>query len=149
MTPTLQEQAATFAVEIMETLARALPYGDLGIDLVADPHNGRFALSCNDPKGIELQVSAKTVMRLEIDFILSHDRSDRWLKVEQSVFALLPEGSGTPFFRYDFIADATQVPSAHINVHAHRDDFIAALIGSGKRLFAIKGVVEGRRLVRG
>lgn len=136
MTTELRHQAEQFAYEIMETLAGVFPQGDLGLDLTVDSSGVFFSLSCNDPKGIELQVGGKTVMRFEIDFLLTADRSGEWLKVKESTFALAPEGSGTPFFRYDFLAEAHRAPSAHINVHAHRDDFIAALIGSGKGGFA-------------
>lgn len=135
----------------METLAGVIPRGDLGMELQGDHRQERFTLTCNDPKGIALQVDGETVMRLEIDFLFAPDREGKWLKVMKSTFAVVPEGSGTPYFRYDFLSDAKNVPSAHINIHAHRDDLIAALVGTGKSSAAKsrrKGFVNSGQLPR-
>ena len=151
MSRSIREQAETFAVEIMETLAGVIPRGNLGLDLVGDDEQGPFFLTCADPKGIELQVSEKTVMRLEIEFSLASDRSGKWLKVRGSKFAVVPEGKGTPFFRYDFDSEARSVPEAHINIHAHRDDLIAVLVGGGRGTVAKarrRGFVDRGRLPR-
>lgn len=132
MTQSLKQQAWDFAIEIMQTLAGVLPRGDLGIELTTDETNTNFVLTCNDPKGVELQIDNQTVMRLEIDYKLSGDRTGQWLKVITSTIAVVPENKGVPFFRYDFIDDARNIPVAHFNVHAERDDFIQALVSKGK-----------------
>ena len=131
MTPHLRVQAEDFALELMETLAGTLPYGNLGFELLEVGND--FALTTADQNGIELQVDQKTVMRLEVQYTLSADSRGERLKVLTSTFALRPEERGTPFFRYDYISNPKSVPSAHINVHAHRDDMIAALLGSGRQ----------------
>jgi len=138
MTPTLREQAESFALELMEMFAEVIPQGDLGVSITE--LEGNFVLTSNDPKGYELQVENVTVMRLEVQYKLIGDRDGRWLKVESSTFAVRPEESGTPYFRYDYLASARDVPEAHINVHAHRDDMIVALVGGGKGATA-----KGRR----
>lgn len=115
----------------METLACVIPAGDLGIAL-DELKTEVISLTTNDPKGIELQVDQQTRMRLEIDMRLTPDSRGQWLKVSQSTYAIVPEGKGTPFFRYDYVSQATSVPQAHINIHAHRDDLIVALLANGK-----------------
>lgn len=132
MTTSLPSQAREFAIEIMQTLSQVLPTGDLGIDLTMDEGAELFTLTTNDPRGIELQVDQVTVMRLEIDYTLTGDRSGTWLKVKESTIALVPSDKGVSFFRYDYLDGAHSTPEAHFNIHAHRDEFIQALVSTGK-----------------
>lgn len=141
MALSIAEQAEQFALDIMETLAGVLPAGNLGVNLVEDGDNpGVYILTTSEERGIELQVSGSTRMRFEIDMKLSVDSSGKWLKVIKSSYVVVPEGDGTPYFHYDYLVDASQVPAAHINVHAHRDDLIAALVLGGR-----SGAAKNRR----
>ncbi|KAB1647103.1 hypothetical protein F8O06_00520 [Pseudoclavibacter sp. CFCC 14310] len=125
----LWQQAADFALELMETLAGVLPTGDLGLELTAEVNNATYQLTTADPHGIELRVDDKPAFRFEIDYRLVTNTRGDWLKVQRSSFAVVPDGTGAPFFRYDFDVDARSVPRAHLNVHGHRDDMIEALLG--------------------
>ncbi|MGO1544492.1 MAG: hypothetical protein ACTHXA_09155 [Gulosibacter sp.] len=131
MSSTFEDQAESFALEVMGTLAAVLAVGNVRMDLT-ESAPGVISMTTNDPNGIELQVDQKTRMRLEIDLQLIPDSRGRWLKVLRSSYAVVPEGAGNPFFRYDYLSDPHGIPGAHINVHAHRDDLIAALIPRGK-----------------
>lgn len=125
---------AEFATGLAATLRGVLerPESELELELNVTAnegeHGSRFVVE-TPGLGIPLQVDRMVVLRLELDYALTLDSRDEWLKVESSTFAVRPEGNGEPFFRYDYQSQPRSIPSAHINIHAHRDDLIAALIG--------------------
>lgn len=131
----LREQAAAFAVDLMETLAGVLPRGDLGFELIGDPDGHSYELTTAEPRGIVLEVDEQPAFRFEISYRLAANTQGNWLKVVKSAFSLVPEGRGAPFFRYDYNVDARDTPQAHLNVHGHRDDMIEALLGGKSRVF--------------
>lgn len=131
----------------METLAGVLPRGDLGLELTADTDNTAYQLTASDEHGIELQVDERPAFRFEVEYRLIANTRGDWLKVQRSSFAVVPDGKGAPFFRYDYDTDAHHVPRAHLNVHGHRDDMIEALLGGKSTAFKArrqKYLKEGR-----
>lgn len=55
-----------------------------------------------------------------------------YLAVKKASFRVDPADKGAPLFRYEFV-DGMQptIPSAHLHVHAHRDEFLFALFRAG------------------
>ncbi|CAG7843948.1 hypothetical protein USB125703_00166 [Pseudoclavibacter triregionum] len=150
MPDSFEEQATQFADEVGDTLAQVLPGCVDPLELQVTGAAAGF-ITTTDEDGIRLTVAGKPVLRLSIGYKLTVDASQQWLKVLSSNFSVVPDGKGTPFFRYDFDAEARRVPAAHLNIHAHRDDLIAALVGSGKSLAAKnrrRGFVSDGKLPR-
>lgn len=124
----ISAQAEAFAGNLMGMLAEVLPSGDLGFNLTSNADGSLFTLATDDPRGLALEIEAETVLRLEVGFRLAKSSRSEWMRVTWSRFSVVPEGSGAPFFRYDYDTALTGVPRAHLNVHGHRDDLIQALL---------------------
>lgn len=131
MTDSFEAQATRFADEIGEMLETVLP-GCVAPLVLEVTGAAAGVITTADEAGLPLRVAGKPVLRLSVGYELAVGASQRWLKVLSSNFSVVPDGKGTPFFRYDFDDEARRVPAAHLNIHAHRDDLIAALVGSGK-----------------
>ena len=74
-------------------------------------------------------------LTLTVNFKCCSDGDGRWLAVEHSKFAVYPgpKASGEPLFRYDYEREiASDLPSAHLQVHAHRDAMAYVMSGAGK-----------------
>jgi len=131
-----EQQANRFALDLMETLAGVLPRGDLGIDVAVSGGRGPLlaVVRQSDPDGISLDVEGEEHLRLILDLKCVWNSTQRYLGVRDSTFELRLRGTTEPLLRYDYLRDSGEgVPSAHINVHAHRDEMVMALIGSGRR----------------
>lgn len=131
-----EQQTNRFALELMETLAGVLPRGDLGFDVAISQSHGSLlaVIRQSDPDGISLDVEGQPHLRLIVDLKCVWNSTAQYLGVRDSTFELRLRGTTEPLLRYDYLRDAgVGIPAAHINVHAHRDEMVMALIGSGPR----------------
>lgn len=98
----------------------------------------RFAQGDGEPAILSLKSRGKTVIGVKPEFRCSWDSSGSFLAVEQSSFAVYPFAKvGTdPLLRLEYVRNqAARLPSSHLHVHAHRDEF-THLLGFAAKLDA-------------
>ena len=71
------------------------------------------------------------LLLLKATFECCLDGDQKYMAVEKSKIEVLPTNSRQPIFRYEYDRNATQVPTAHMHVHAHRDAFTYLMARSG------------------
>lgn len=83
--------------------------------------------------GLDLAVDGTPVLRLKASFSCTWDHRQAYLAVEQSRFEVLALADTEPLFRIDYLRSPEgSVPSAHLQVHAHRDAVSYAMTISGQ-----------------
>lgn len=130
----LQRKAAEFADELTTTVEAVLPLVDGRFTVLATSKAGRkrVALRQQQRGGFPLTVDGDPLLRLVVTFRLSWNGSLQYLAVEKSEFKIFAEGSATPLLRFDYLREpAPTVPSAHVNVHAHQDEVVYAMMRAG------------------
>lgn len=76
-------------------------------------------------KPIPLPIAGTPALELIVDFRCKWDHKGTYLAVHQASWAVRPIDVGEPLFRYEFAAGMTsRLPSAHLHVHGHRDEFV-------------------------
>lgn len=94
-------------------------------------------LSQDSSKPIKLFVAGEALplLGIELDLSCIIGEGHGHLTVEHSTIKVWPKArtTGEPLFRYEFIRNSTStVPSAHLQVHAHRDAFTHLMGHAGK-----------------
>ena len=142
----LTSAAESFAGEITTTLAAVLGPSTSTFVAEASPVPGakqRVAIHTADGDPITLTIDDVPCLWLVVEFECSWDHQGTFLAVQKSTFKVLPEGRAAPLFRYEFVNDMSpHLPSAHLHIHAHRDEFLFALFrgGHGKPAVRAKAV---------
>ncbi len=72
-------------------------------------------------QGIVLTVERVPMLVLKVALHCVWDHRQDWLAVEDSRFEVFAKGVSEALFRYDYLRQPNSVPSAHVQVHAHRD----------------------------
>jgi hypothetical protein len=124
-----------FLAELFETLTETLPGVPHDLFKVSIDSKGRnVAIRQTTREGITLCVDSTPVLFLGVSFRCTWSADRVFLAIEQSRFELSTKDSTEPLLRYDFVREPTgRVPGAHINVHAHRDEMMFAMIVAGNR----------------
>lgn len=129
----LEAQADQFASRLTETVTGVLgptapafvvegvPRRDGTVRLVVKPDCPEIPLYINDEHALDLTVK----------YECTWDHRERYLTVKEAAFHVLSE-FGDPIFRYEFLADARNVPAAHLHVHAHRDEILYSLVRASR-----------------
>lgn len=133
----LQDAAHAFAEQLSRTIGAVIP----------SEHSPRFhattlaggdkmAVETADDNGITLTAQGAPLLRLAVNYQCGWDGPGRFLAVHASefhVWSALGE-SGGPLFRYEFIKrPRSGIPTAHLQVHAHRDAVTHAMSNVGTR----------------
>lgn len=146
----LTQSVDAFALQIMETLADILPSGNLGLNVRVSPVNDQLAYAVVSPAeelGLAICVDSRVVMRLIPEYRLSLSPVSTFLSVERSTFKVYLEGVRAPLFTQDYIRDShNNVPAAHINVHAKREDTTTAMMSAGQKR---RGKIYSKRVQAG
>lgn len=146
----LQERVRNFMLEIMEMLAAVIPNGLVGLDsTVVRTRDGGVAVTVepSDELGLRLDINGIEAFRLIVQYRLELSTVSRFVSVDRSTFKVNVHGSTRPLFTVDYIRDSgSGVPSAHMNVHAERDDMTAALTATGARG---RGKIYQKRVAKG
>lgn len=135
----LRDRVDDFVRELSDALAT-----------VASPDERRFvvegrrerrgpilALRQADELGIPLRVDGDVLFRLHVSLKCtwsgSSDDARRYLTIVTSSYKVfVPQAPGAPLFTFDYLREAdVGVPVAHINVHAHRDEVVFAMVNAG------------------
>ena len=123
----LGEVAQEFAATLADTVSRFLGRECTFTSTVAP--NGRVTVA-DEGDGIPLHIRGVPLLVLSVDIRCHWDSRETYLAVEQSFFKVFAGSqSGEPLFRYEFLRDPgnANVPCAHIQIGAHRDELTHAL----------------------
>lgn len=154
-TLTLEEQASEFADELTRTISAAL--GNQAVHFVAeaspvaDGLTRRVLVRTRDSEVIPLRIDGNHQLSLVVNYECAWDHRSHYLAIRTGNIKVETADRGAPLFRYEFVSDMNDsLPSAHLHVHAHRDEFLFAMFcaGHGKPATRAKAVV-GRRSDRG
>lgn len=139
----LREKAEEFAADLTNTVRAAFgddvaPFTATGL---ATDKRARFTVSQNPAQGIELRVAGKTRLRLKVEFWCCLDSASAYLAVDDaSIRVVMPRERGEPLFRYEYLREQEAgLPSAHLHVHAFREELTHLLLLTGE------GSPRGRR----
>lgn len=133
----LRDKAEAFAQELSETFA-----GVLGPDVprfVAEPsplggRRKRVVVRTEAGAEIPLSIGGRLALSMVCDYRCTWDSQSTYLKVHTANVHVLPINEPTPLFRYEFEADKSpRYPCAHLQVHAHRDEFIYTMVRGERR----------------
>jgi hypothetical protein len=133
----LRQQAEDFAARLTETVravagSETAPFmlrGSTGAD-----GSARITVRQEPSVGLLLNVHGQPLLRLRVDYRCVWDHAERYLAIERSRVSVLAAEVDEPLFRYDYVrASPHDMPSAHIQVHAHRDalTYVMAMCGQG------------------
>ena len=90
-----------------------------------------------DPLGIPLTIDGVPIFRLLVSYRCEWSAGQHFFAVESSSFTVRVENVNEPLIHFDYVRKAgASIPVAHINVHAHRDELVFAMMiaerGRGK-----------------
>lgn len=120
----------------MEMLAEVLPSGNLGFEVLAADSGGNspVVVKQSEPEGLVLCVEGRELLRLIVSYKCSWNSAAEYLGIMASTFELRFRGETEPLYRFDYVRDSgANIPAAHINVHAHRDEIVMAMVATGKK----------------
>lgn len=130
----LEAQADRFAVDLNDTLERSLITPQRFRSTVAGT---KFVVTTHDPEDdlrtspLLLTLAEIPMITLDVKYWCMWDRPGHYLAVEKSNFVVRAHGVDNPLFRVDYVRDPTaRVPVSHVQVHAHRDEFVHLLTRS-------------------
>jgi len=137
-TPPLLAVAATQFAEVINTRLHRVVRTSRDLTALVgskDDHN-RVTVGVLEEDGfgtLPLEVNGRHLLDLLLKFNCCLDSSGTYLAVEESWMHVFSKGEKAPLFRYEYLRDApASVPVAHLQVHAHRDEFAYALIVADK-----------------
>lgn len=143
----LHDVAQEFAAELADRVSRFLDR-ECTFTSTAVP-NGRLVVTDEDDDGSFHCTSTVSHFWCSASISANWDSRETYLAVEQSSFKVFAGSqSGEPLFRYEFLRDPqnANVPCAHLQIGAHRDEFTHALGfgGSSRRSRKRAGIPPGR-----
>lgn len=99
--------------------------------------NQHITINQADALGIALKVDGDIVFRMVVSYKCGWHPDQHFFAVEGSSFIIRIEDVNEPILHFDYVRNAgNTVPVSHINVHAHRDELVFALMkassGRGK-----------------
>lgn len=130
----LLSQVDVFAGDIHDVLTRVLPVKVQPLTVTATagsrPH---VVIQQSESSGVELTADGTPVLHLSFRFWCTWDSAGSYLAVRKSEVGVNSVVSDTPLFHYDYIAESSEdVASAHLNIHAHRDEVVFAMLAAGR-----------------
>lgn len=133
----VEARAFDFALELMERLAEVLPSGNLGFtSTIAPQHDDstHVVVAQAEDLGLELCAEGHGLFRLTAEYTFTASAVSQFMTVRSSSIKLFVERSNAPVFTLDYLRESgSNIPSAHWNVHAKRDDVERALRSTGNR----------------
>ncbi len=142
-TEELRAIAGVFAAEITDRLHRVVTTsGALTSIILRGTRNHRVAVGLinEHAQGTDdlfgsfpLSIDNTHVLDLSLRFFCCQDSAGEFLAVDNSWMLVLPAGDPVPLFRYEYVRSASgNVPVAHFQIHAHRDEFGYALMAASR-----------------
>lgn len=139
-TDPLESRARTFALELTETVRGVL--GPTAPEFVAEaaPRRSgditRVIVRTDGGAEIPISIDGNHALDLIAEFTCAWDHRGAYLAVRKSDLHVRSVDSNTtePLFRYEFVdALSAALPTAHLHVHAHRDEMLFQLFRSSKK----------------
>jgi hypothetical protein len=133
---TLESEVRDFAGRLSGTLTAAL---NQEVEFTVDVARNRdgvqnVSIYPTDENGVLLTVDARPTFRLVVSYECRWNESQKYFGVTDSSFTVFFDGSPEPLFHFDYRRDSVNtVPTAHLNVHAHRDEIVHALLRASKK----------------
>jgi len=147
----LRQQAEAFAARLTTTV-RTVAGGDTapfvlrGTDDVGP--QVRLTIRQDPSLGIVLRVQGRPLLLLRVDYRCVWDHAQRFLAVDRSGIAVFATGVNEPLLRYEYVrACPSDLPGAHIQVHAHRDALAYVMTMCGDKSGRARR--RGKELARG
>jgi hypothetical protein len=147
--PTLEERAREFAHSLTSTVAAVLGSGAPTFVAEAAPRRGdseltRLIVHTGDDEEVALHVDGHHAFNLVIAFTCEWDNLRAYLAVRRAHFHVFSVESFDPLFRYEYVDNMqSRLPSAHLHVHAHRDEIVFQLFRSEKK----KGKSQAKKVL--
>jgi hypothetical protein len=134
---TLSDHAEGFAQELTDTLRRVLGPDTPNFVAETSPKpQGRSTRVLVHPENnaeICLIIAGAHALTLLCDYHCVFDSQSRYLKVRKANIHVRPVSEPTPLFRYEFEdAMGAALPCAHLQIHAHRDEFLYTMLRADK-----------------
>lgn len=133
----LARDVLTFATQVMDTLRGFLGREiQVGVNVGEDVAGGVRYVTVfqEEPTGIALSIDKQVVFRLVLSYRCEWNASRRYFAVSRSTILINFEGRNEPFMHFDYLREAgSQVPVAHLNFHAHRDEAMYALMLASRK----------------
>jgi hypothetical protein len=131
--PDLNGAVLEFAERIIRTTSGVLGR-DIGFTVdvgMARDGNQSITVNQSDPLGIAMTVSSEPMFRLVVSYRCEWHAGQHFFAVESSVFKLQIENVNEPLLHFDYGRGlGSSVPVAHINLHAHRDELVYAMMSA-------------------
>jgi hypothetical protein len=131
----LEEQARGFADQLTDTVHAVAPSCRPFRAVALKSPANRFYIRQEPDTGIPLTVENSPLLTLKVFYRCTWDHTEHFLAVEASTFRVYagPQATGEPLFRYDYVRRPRQDhPSAHLQVHAHRDGIAHVMSRAGR-----------------
>jgi hypothetical protein len=130
---TLSDHAEAFAQELTDTFAGV--FGPDTPSFVAETSpkpqgsSTRVLVHPENSADICLTIAGAQALTLLCDYHCVFDSQSRYLKVRKANIHVRPVSEATPLFRYEFEdAMSPALPCAHLQIHAHRDEFLYTML---------------------
>lgn len=138
--PTLSDRARKFASDLTDTIGGALGPGAPSFVAEAAPqrlHNAeltRVIVRTKDNVEIQLSIDGEHALNLVVEYTCEWDDERAFLAVRKAHFHVYSIDAEDPLFRYEFVDGmVSDLPSAHLHVHAHRDEILYQLFRSERK----------------
>lgn len=132
----LQKKADEFASELTDTFAGVLgPSTPCFLAMISPKRRGvvRFTIDTEDSVEIPLMINGVHTLSMVVYYQGTWDTREKYIKILRADVDVLPARKTAPLWRYEFEADkGERFPCAHLQVHAHRDEFIHAMVQADK-----------------
>ena len=127
----LGKQAEKFARDLSDAVSA---FANRSVPFEASQSGTRFVVTDSGGTGVPLTIGGIERLSLEVTYRCQWDAQSRYLAVHSSKVAVYAGArpKGDPLFRFEYVRDqASDLPTAHIHLHAHRDQFthVMALAG--------------------
>ncbi|WP_426563943.1 hypothetical protein ACPPVT_21530 [Angustibacter sp. McL0619] len=143
---TLEQQAQQFAADLTDTVKQLVPdCSPFHARTLTDSAAVKMAVRQEPDTGIPLMVSGEPLLTLKVSYSCCLDGHQRYLAVDESKVAVYAgaKAQREPLFRYEYVRrTAPDLPSAHLQLHAHRDAFTRVMGRAGE------STPRGRRRAR-
>lgn len=149
----LKRQADQLAGELAATLESFL-----GRAVALNIEASEQQVSIAPPSGhdVSLSIQGRKLLSLELSYKCHFDHRHQYLAVKKSHIKVHAgqRPQGEPLFRYEYVHNQqAQLPSAHLHVHGHRDQFtrvmtLAGEAGAHRRKPDTSDSAEGVRMAR-
>lgn len=147
--PDLADEVRRFVRHLTEVVHGALPgLEDKAFVTRVDSGERHITIRQLPPEGFPVTVERRPLLDLKVSHRCVWNAARTFLSIDECDYRVLPTGVSEPLFRYHYVRDQDGgLPSAHLHVHAHRDEIMGMLLGGadqGRVRERLRRVDQGR-----